>query len=649
MRALADELTALCLGEVITREDWERRRVDVLSQTAWMLGLEPGRERTPLNARVTDSLLHDECRVEKVVFESLPGLQVTANFYLPQRLSGAVPCVLYLCGHLHHPLGAKVLYQDRCWWYPQNGFACLAVDPLALGEAAGVHHGTYALNYWHWLSLGYTPAGVEVWNAIRAMDWLGTRSEVRHDRIGVTGISGGGVMTWLVTALDDRVSAAVPTCGTYTIGSQVAQNLVRWQCDCVFYPNIFGLDFSAIGALVAPRPVLVLSGARDPIFPPGGYNEVLSRLRRIYALYGQQERLAAIESEGGHDDTAVTLRESRAWMQRWLGVSGPEAPSGARAVGVRPERLACLDGPPAAAANYSIDQHFISVAARVQCSTSPCAAERRTTLLRQLRETSFRWFPQTPSTAWQVERRPYRDANMAAYGRVEECFLETEPGVHVRLLLVHPRNPAAETTMLAVVRRLGGTENTNDYYDVLPILGRLTVLLVYPRFAELPWTPVAYATVQRTAALVGRTIASMQVWDFLQAVRWAASSGQQRSPQIIVAGRGDDAVTAAYAAILDDRIQHTLLEDVPASHWQGAPLLGVLRVVDLPESLGLLAPRPLTLIRCNREAFHATAMSYRQAGASAALAWGDTLIEVMNRLASGPVLPRPLDPTTYAH
>ena len=82
------------------------------------------------------------------------------------------------------------------------------LDTLEFGEVAGIHHGTHDLNMWNWLSLGYTPAGVEVWNAIRALDYLEARPEVEARHIGLTGISGGGAMTWYTAAVDERIVAA---------------------------------------------------------------------------------------------------------------------------------------------------------------------------------------------------------------------------------------------------------------------------------------------------------------------------------------------------------------------------------------------------------------------------------------------------------
>ena len=114
----------------------------------------------------------------------------------------------------------------RAAWFASNGYACLVLDTLEFGEVAGIHHGIHDLNMWHWLSLGYTPAGTEVWNAIRALDYLETRPEVDKDRIGLTGISGGGAITWYTSAIDDRVKVAAPVCATWTVEQQIAVLLV---------------------------------------------------------------------------------------------------------------------------------------------------------------------------------------------------------------------------------------------------------------------------------------------------------------------------------------------------------------------------------------------------------------------------------------
>jgi dienelactone hydrolase len=262
IQRIAGEMTATCLNDVRSLQDWEKRRPEVRRQLLEMLGLDPLPERTPLAVQVTGTLDRPEYRIEKIVFQSSPGLYVTGNLYLPKDVAKPLPTVLYLCGHSPHRLGTKFRFQDRPIWFASHGFACLSLDTLEFGELPGIHHGTHSSNMWNWFSLGYTPAGVEVWNAIRALDYLETRPEVDAKRIGLTGISGGGAMTWYTAAVDERIAAAAPVCGTFTYGSQAQNWLAKGQCDCIYYHNTYRLDFPIVGALIAPRPLLILRPGR---------------------------------------------------------------------------------------------------------------------------------------------------------------------------------------------------------------------------------------------------------------------------------------------------------------------------------------------------------------------------------------------------
>jgi hypothetical protein len=159
LQGVAGKISADCLEDIGSLDDWEKRREGLRQHLLWLLGLNPLPERSRLNARITGTLSRPGYTIEKLVFESQPGLFVTANFYLPTGRNTPVPCILYLCGHGKLPCGAKTVLQDRFLWYPRNGFACLVLDPLEFGEVQGIHHGTHNLNLWHWYSLGFTPAG----------------------------------------------------------------------------------------------------------------------------------------------------------------------------------------------------------------------------------------------------------------------------------------------------------------------------------------------------------------------------------------------------------------------------------------------------------------------------------------------------------
>ena len=193
----AARITRSNLADIKDLSEWKRRRLEVRKQLLYMLGLDPMPERTPLRARTTRQFERDTYRVENIVFESLPGLYVTGNLYLPKGPVRRLPTVLYLCGHEPRPWGAKVAFQHHGIWFARHGYVCLIIDTIEFGEISGIHHGTHDLGMWYWLSLGYTPAGPEVWNAIRALDYLESRPEVDPRRIALTGISGGGAMTWV--------------------------------------------------------------------------------------------------------------------------------------------------------------------------------------------------------------------------------------------------------------------------------------------------------------------------------------------------------------------------------------------------------------------------------------------------------------------
>src|SRR5262249_60030842 len=149
----------------------------------------------PLHATVTGTVEHEGAVIEKLHYQSRPGLYVTANLYRPREPKGKLPAILYVCGHSGKGRdGNKTAFQDHGLWFANNGYVCLIVDTLQLGEIPGVHHGTYGRPYlhlkaygikdkdvlenrWWWQAAGYTPAGVECWNGVRAIDYLISRAD----------------------------------------------------------------------------------------------------------------------------------------------------------------------------------------------------------------------------------------------------------------------------------------------------------------------------------------------------------------------------------------------------------------------------------------------------------------------------------------
>ncbi|HZT81086.1 MAG TPA: prolyl oligopeptidase family serine peptidase, partial [Gemmataceae bacterium] len=322
-----DRLSERVLDGAKTRAEWEQKRPRLKREYLDMLGLWPLPEKTPLKATVTGTVTRDKegVVIEKLHFQSRPGLYVTGNLYRPsatasreRKLPDKLPAVLYVCGHSFKGRdGNKTAFQDHGLWFASNGYVCLILDTLQLGEIPGVHHGTYGTPYrhfaayglkgkevvenrWWWQALGYTPAGVECWNGIRGIDYLVSRPDVDPEKIAVTGISGGGAATFWIAAADERVKCAVPVSGMSDLESYVKNKIINGHCDCMFLVNTYQWEWTTIAALVAPRPLLFANSDADPIFPMDGNRRIIARLRKLYKMYDRPDLVDEYVSKGGH-------------------------------------------------------------------------------------------------------------------------------------------------------------------------------------------------------------------------------------------------------------------------------------------------------------------------------------------------------------
>ena len=128
------------------------------------------------------------------------------------------------------------------------------------------------------------------------------------ERLGVTGISGGGAVTWWIAAADERVRAAAPVCGTSTLASYIADRTIDGHCDCMWFNNTYRWDLADVGALIAPRPLLIASADRDPIFTIASIRNVHEQLKPLYATLGAADKLLLVETPGGHSSASTPHR-----------------------------------------------------------------------------------------------------------------------------------------------------------------------------------------------------------------------------------------------------------------------------------------------------------------------------------------------------
>jgi cephalosporin-C deacetylase-like acetyl esterase len=587
----AAEVTRNNLSGIRDLQEWKLQRPAVLKRFLYVLGLDPMPAKTPLNARITKTFERDDYRVENIVFESMPRLYVTGNLYIPKELKGRAPTIVYVSGHSPSPWGAKVQYQHHGVWFARHGYVAFVLDTVEFGEVPGIHHGTHDLGMWYWHSLGYTPAGPEVWNAIRALDYLETRPEVDAKRVGVTGISGGGAVTWYTAAADERFQVAASTCGTWTVGQHTALNAVHENCDCIYFVNAFQDDLPTVGALIAPRPFKILSARRDPSFPTGGYREAGQLTRRFYEMYGASDKLVEFDYEAPHQDTVTFRKQANEFLNFWLKKDTTPFDEGI-IKREEPETLAALDRRPANPVNGEIHKKFIKTREQRPLTTLAAWNARRVELIRELKDKAFRGFPLTkvPFDTWKSKDGGWPSRYTDSFN-VE---FTTEQGIRVSGNLFVPRD--GKPSHPAMIYFKGGDDVIYpvDYDPLLAAFTSHVVLVLHPRAVDYPGvTNYKMSNIRMTAALIGATVESMQLWDLLRSVDYLVEGEGLKLDGVSVYGRKHMGALGLYAAALDTRITRVILDDPPSSHWQAAPLLNVLRVTDLPEAAGLVAPREI--------------------------------------------------------
>ena len=617
----AEKIHAGFLRDVKSAGDWETLRPRFKEEYLHMLGLWPMPPKTPLEAAITGTLDGDGFVVDRLHYQSRPRLYVTANLYRPAKVNEGerLPAVLYVCGHSGRGRnGNKTAFQSHGIWFARHGYVCLMLDTLQLGEIAAIHHGTYREERWWWHSRGYTPAGVECLNGLRGIDYLVSRPDVDPDRIAVTGISGGGAATFWIAAADERVKVAVPVSGMADLPSYVTNRVINGHCDCMFLYNTFQWPWTQIAALIAPRAQLFVNSDADAIFPMDANERVINRLERVYSLYGASDLVDAVVSIGGH----AYRKDIRQAAYRFINMHLKGDPrvvadsevdlvvdSGEnRRHPVEPEKLRVFPNDsdiPKDELNTTIDQHFVPMA-QVAVPSAGAFEAWKANLMAELRRVTFRCLPERIPPAKEIERR------------VSLWMFETEPSVLLGLQRITPPEEAGEKAarILLVVE---GADSRDAVADWASRIGKTDdhVYVLAPRgVGPTRWTrknPPNY--VERSHVLLGRTVDTGRVWDVAAVARYLRAQHGAQTPLYVV-GDGAAGLLAAYAALWEPDIAGIILKNPPLDHMAAeAPVfLNILRVCNVPDMLGMLAPRPLTIFGGEAEALKKVTEIYASAG-----------------------------------
>jgi dienelactone hydrolase len=613
------------LADIHTLDDWNAKRDTYRTQLAEMLGLHPMPPRTDLKPTITGKIDHDTFTVEKLHFQSKPGLYVTANLYVPKNLTKPAPAILYVCGHGPVKIdgvsyGNKVTYQHHAVWFARNGYVCLVPDTLQMGEIEGIHHGLHREKQWWWISRGYTSAAVEAWNGIRCIDYLQSREEVDDDRIGMTGRSGGGAYSWWTAALDERVKAAVPVAGITDMHNHVVDGVIEGHCDCMYMTNSYRWDFAQVAALVAPRPLLIANSDKDTIFPLSGVQRLHADVARIYKLHNAEKNLGLLITEGPHKDTQDLQVPAFRWFNRHLKNDDGPIHSGPPEKPFTPQQLRVFTPgeEPKDQVNTKIQESFIE---KAKTPAVPESKEQwvalREQLIASLRERCFKAWP-GESASLDIspdEPRTRDDLRLRTYD------FTSEPHVRLKLYVIDSTRDKPKYVALNVLDDRAWDEFADgagpifgdDFPDArrgtrsdakLVLDGHAVNVFLAPRGVGPTRTmPDAKTTTsqnllrkdthrRRRFWLLGGSLEGQQVYDVRRALQAVRQIDGLAGMPVHVRSRNGMGGVALYASLFEPPVARLELANLPTSHEPDGPsILNVLKVMDIPTAAALAAER----------------------------------------------------------
>jgi dipeptidyl aminopeptidase/acylaminoacyl peptidase len=308
-----------------TKQDWRAWRRALAPRLRELLGEFP--QPCPLRPQTLEREDLGDVIREKVIFDTERDMSVPAYVCLPKgrKRGERVPGILASHGHgpgkvvpagVENPFGG---YREYALSFARRGFVAIVPDYRGFGERAdgGQPYGQRDpcnVNFIKGSLLGFNLLTLDIWDAMRAIDYLQRRSEVDPQRIGAVGSSFGGTMSLYIAALDDRVKCAIVSCYLNTF-EQYAIRQANF-CGSQFLPRLRKYaELADVCGLIAPKPLLIVAGKEDDGFPFHATMKAYRQVRRIYAAAGAAHRLDLDAFDGGH-----RFNEDKAFpfFDRWL-------------------------------------------------------------------------------------------------------------------------------------------------------------------------------------------------------------------------------------------------------------------------------------------------------------------------------------------
>ena len=585
--------------------EWQQRRTKLRENLLKAWG---GFPETPceLAPRKLGEIQRDGYRIEKLIFQTRTGIWMTANAYVPDKAkTEKVPAILHVHGHW---AGAKQdrVVQSRCIGSVKHGFFVLVVDAFGAGERGineklGEYHGemTGATLF----PIGLPLSGLQVYENMRAVDYLQTRPEVDGKHIGITGASGGGNQTMYAGAFDERFGCVVPTCSVGTYDAYLGAAC----CMCEVVPGAvrFTEEGDVLG-LAAGRGAMITSATRDAFqFSVGEAKKTFARVESVAKLLGKPDGVKHTIIESGHDYNQAMREAMYGWMTRHLKGTGDGSPLPDPEIKTEePESLRCFPG------DLRPDDYM----------TIPKFAGAEARKLLENRKAP------TDLSAWKATREnmvaglkkvlgpnpPAKKTDLSGFsdGPTTDLFVESEPGINLIARVDHRKNWLKLAVLLDFDQ--GVQSFGNDLSKRLREDGWIVAApeLRATGFFALAGDKIGNAPDHNSAEWslwIGRPLLGQWVVDVQQTLDVLAEQNGGKLPkEVMVVGTGPAGVLALCTAALDERITHAVTINSLASYVTDEPyrnqrlglmVPGILRDVgDIAHIAALIAPRRVTIV-----------------------------------------------------
>jgi cephalosporin-C deacetylase-like acetyl esterase len=570
-------------------------------------------ERTPLNARIVGTLDRGDFNVEKIIFESQPGFFVTANLYLPKTGAPPYPAILYPLGHER---GGKShsTWQQMLGSLARRGYVAFAWDPLGQGERKQFFDPDWNDSKFFSSTVEHTELGTQcmligdaiarytIWDGIRALDYLLSRPEVDPARVGATGNSGGGTHTSYLSALDDRIKAAAPSC--YITAWHFLLDTIGPQDGEQVFPGWlnYGMDFPDFIYSFAPKPFLVLSAIRD-FFPIGGVRQSFAEAHRVYETLGIGDKLQKVEADDGHGYSKPRRQAAYRWFARWLQSKEDDGAEQDVPLARAEELWASPTG------QVSTSFHGEDVFSLNLKRYEALQKNRPAFTVGKVRELAA-----IDPAKGDLNVKSYGALQRTGY-RIEKLTYESEPGILIPALLYIPEG---QTSRLPAILYADGEGKKASAAEAERLVHKGFIILSADLRGFGETRPALdthddffryfgdYESAE-TAILLRKTLVGMRAADIERGINLLLARSDVDSANLAGIGKGAAAVAMLHAAALDPRIRKVALEDMLVSYdalvthrihrkmfEQIVP--SALKFYDLPDLASSLSPRHVWII-----------------------------------------------------